>query len=159
MSTLWTPGGEHEVPRDDSPPTPAPASSDGAGAAAPTTDDISSLPGYDELTPEQQAQAQAMAEEMTQARQRLAEVPAAEVVANHAMGLYELAAIHLGGEPPALVEAQIAIDALAAMVAALPDRLGENEPVLREALQQLQMAFVQLSEAETQAGANDDDLS
>ena len=31
---------------------------------------------------------------------RLAEVPAEIVVANHVMGLYELAAIHLGAEPP-----------------------------------------------------------
>ena len=36
---------------------------------------------------------------------------------------------------------------MAAVIAALPGRLGENEPVLHEALQQVQMAFVQVSNA------------
>ena len=58
--------------------------------------------------------------------------------------LYELAAIHLANEPPSLGEAQVAIDAMTALIEGLPGRLGENEPVLREALQQLQLAFVQL---------------
>lgn len=144
MSSLWTPGGEHEVPRDSEPqPATAPGAAD-PGAA----EDVSSLPGYDDLTPEQQAQAQAMAHELAEARQRLLEVPAAEVVANHAMGLYELAAIHLGDQPPAMQEARVAIDAMTAIVGALPGRLGDNEAVLHEALQQLQLAFVQLSNAE-----------
>ena len=86
-----------------------------------------------------------MAAELAEARARIAETPAAEIVANHVMGMYELAAIHLGAETPALEEARVAIDAMAAVVAALPGRLGQNETVLREALQQLQLAFVQVS--------------
>ncbi len=151
MSSLWTPGGEHEVPRNQ-PQQPAqepPAGED--------FDDLSELPGYDDLTPEQQAQAQEMARELAEARARIAETPAAEVVANHAMGLYELAAIHLGGQPPALDEAKVAIDAMTAVVGALPGRLGANEPVLREALQQLQLAYVQLSNPEGGLETTEDD--
>lgn len=151
MSSLWTPGGEHEVPRNQ-PQQPAQAP-----PAADEIEDLSDLPGYDELTPEQQAQAQEMARELAEARARIAETPAAEVVANHAMGLYELAAIHLGGEPPALDEAKVAIDAMTAIVGALPGRLGANEPVLREALQQLQLAFVQLSNPEGGLETTEDD--
>ena len=148
--SLWTPGGEHEVPRNQ-PSEPA---------AAPMPDDIedlSDLPGYDELTPEQQAQARAMARELAEARERLAQTPAAEVVANHAMGLYELAAIHLGGQPPALDEAKVAVDAMTGILGALPGRLGANEPVLREALQQLQLAYVQLSNPEGGLETTEDD--
>lgn len=142
MSSLWTPGGEHEVPRE---PAAAPAPEP---AAAPADDaGVEDLPGFDELTPEQQAQARAMAAELAEARARISETPAAEIVANHAMGMYELAAIHLGAEEPALEEARVAIDAMTAVMQALPGRLGENEPVLREALQQLQIAFVQVTNA------------
>lgn len=148
--SLWTPGGEHEVPRNQP--------SEPAGAPMPDDiEDLSDLPGYDELTPEQQAQARAMARELAEARERLAQTPAAEVVANHAMGLYELAAIHLGGQPPALDEAKVAVDAMTGILGALPGRLGENEAVLREALQQLQLAFVQLSNQEGGLEQTEDD--
>ena len=147
MSSLWTPGGEHEVPRDSNPsPQPDPATQQPARPE--DIDDVTGMPGYDELSPEQQAQAQAMAHELAEARVRLMETPAAEVVANHAMGLYELAAIHLGAQPPSIDEAKVAIDAMTGVVTQLPGRLGDNETVLREALQQLQLAFVQLSNAE-----------
>jgi hypothetical protein len=79
------------------------------------------------------------------ARRRVAKTPAAEVVANHAMGLFELAAIHLGTDPPHLTDAAVAIDALAALVDGLGDRLGENAHVLRDALAQIRLAFVQVS--------------
>jgi hypothetical protein len=147
MSSLWTPGGEHEVPRDAN-PSPQPETPSQQPPAAQDTDDVTGMPGYDELTPDQQAQAQAMAHELAEARVRLMDTPAGEVVANHAMGLYELAAIHLGAQPPSIDEAKVAIDAMTGIVTQLPGRLGDNETVLREALQQLQLAFVQLSNAE-----------
>ena len=148
--SLWTPGGEHEVPRNQP--------SEPAGQPLPDEIvDLSDLPGYDELTPEQQAQAQAMARELAEARERIAQTPAAEVVANHAMGLYELAAIHLGSQPPALDEAKVAIDAMTGIVGAIPGRLGDNEAVLREALQQLQLAYVQLSNQEGGLEQTEDD--
>lgn len=83
-------------------------------------------------------------EAMAEARQRLAEVPAEVVVTNHAMGLYELGAIHLTASPPDLVEAALAIDALACLVEGLDNRLGENFEVLKDALANIRMAFVQV---------------
>jgi hypothetical protein len=68
------------------------------------------------------------------------------VVANHAMGLYELAAIHLSEEDPDLAAARLAIDAMGQLVDGLAGRLGEAEVTLKDALAQLRMAFVQLSE-------------
>lgn len=66
------------------------------------------------------------------ARRRLAEVPAQVVIADHAMGLYELAAIHLGAEPPDLREAALAIDAFACLVEGLDERLGPDHVTLRD---------------------------
>ena len=129
--SLWTPDGEHPVGREQPQPAPAPAPSEG-------------VPDLDDLSDEERARAEELAAELAEARARLAEVPAATVVANHAMGLYELAAIHLGQQPPDLPEASVAIDAMSAMVEALPGRLGENEAVLREAMHQLRMAFVEM---------------
>jgi hypothetical protein len=61
------------------------------------------------------------------------------------MGLFELAAIHLGLDDPALDQARLAIDAMAALVDGLGDRLGDSAPVLRDALAQIRLAFVQVS--------------
>ncbi len=87
---------------------------------------------------------EAMAKEMAEVRQQLASVPASVVVANHAMGLYELAAIHLSQQPPRLSEARLAIDAFAALLGAIQGRLGDDETALADALQQLRLAYVQV---------------
>lgn len=76
----------------------------------------------------------------------LLEAPAEEIVAQHAMGLYELAVIHLSQPEPRLPDARLAIDALAALVDGVHGRLGEMGDQLRQALPQLQMAFVQLAD-------------
>src|SRR5258705_13117076 len=131
--SLWTPDGEHRVERED------PGAGDDVSADFVKGDDP--LEG---LSPEEREQAIAMAKEMDEVRRQLASVPAAVVVANHAMGLYELAAIHLSSEPPAFSEAQLAIDGMGAIVNELQGRLGENEPVLVDALAPLRLAFVQL---------------
>jgi len=81
---------------------------------------------------------------MAAVREQLASTPAALVVANHLMGLYELAAIHLSQQPANMGEASVAIDALGAVVEALPDRLGEAEATLRDALHQIRLAYVQV---------------
>ena len=123
--SLWTPGGEHPVdPARDVPSAPA---------GAPPR-----------LSPDQQMEAEAIAAEMAQVREELGSVPAAVVVANHAMGCYELAAIHLSAQPPALSEAQVAIDAFAALVETLTGKLGDDEDVLHDALAQIRLAFVQV---------------
>lgn len=143
MSSLWTPGGEHPVDPDAAPahPTEPPMDAD-------------PLAG---LSDEERAQAQAMAAEMAEARQRVLEAPADMVVANHAMGLYELAAIHLSEEDPDLVAARLAIDAMGHLVEGLPGRLGEAEATLKDALTQLRMAFVQLSEQAADGAAAEPD--
>ena len=84
---------------------------------------------------------------MEEVRRQLLAAPAAVVIANHAMGIYELAAIHLTAEPPQLVEAVLAIDALIALVEGLEGRLGDAEPTLREALAQLRVAYLEVKNA------------
>jgi len=84
---------------------------------------------------------------MAEARARLAEVPAEVVVTNHVMGLYELAAIHLSASPPDLEQSALAIDAVACLVDGLGDRLGDETPTMRDALNNIRLAFVQIKGA------------
>src|SRR3954454_5221847 len=133
MSSLWTPGGERPVP-----PPPPP------GGAAPPPPPGPPGGDADDLTPEQQAQ---LEQEMRAMQQELASVPASVVIANHAVGLFQLAAIHLNQRPPNLVEGRLAIDAMAALVEGLAGRLSDEEQALRDGLSQLRLAFVQLSDA------------
>lgn len=137
MSSLWTPGGEHRVSPDTEP-----------GSQAQPDDGVDVDLGVDldvDLDdPELAAAAEELQAELAAARQRVAEAPAAQIVANHAMGLFELAAIHLSSQPPHLSEAALAIDALGALVDSLGDRLGQATPTLRDALAQIRLAFVQV---------------
>jgi hypothetical protein len=121
MSSLWTPGGERPVGREPV---------GGGGPDDPT-----------DLTADQEE----LLGELQAAREQLANTPAALVVANHAIGLFQLAAIHLDRQPPNLEDARLAIDALAAIVDGLQGRLGEEEEALREARTQLQMAYVHVA--------------
>ena len=131
MSSLWTPGGEHRVPRStDAEPQDQPAQGPGNGA--------------DEEGPPDEA---ALRAEIDEARARVAEVPAEVVVLNHAMGLYELAAIHLSASPPNLPASALAIDAFACLVEGLGDRMGPDAGTLRDALAQIRMAFVQIKQS------------
>lgn len=129
--SLWTPEGERPVRH-------ASASTDAAA------DEQQAPRSLEDLSPEQRERAEAVLAEMAEVRRQLAEAPAADVVANHLMGLYELAAIHLAEQPPHFGEATIAIDAMRLVIDGMPGRLGEHEQVLRSALQQIQMAFVDL---------------
>jgi Domain of unknown function (DUF1844) len=88
-----------------------------------------------------------IAAQLEELRDELARTPATLVVANHAFGLFELAALHLSLQPPKLDEAQVAIDALGALVEGLRGRLGENEAQLQGGLSQLRIAFVQIKAA------------
>lgn len=92
----------------------------------------------DNPTPEQD---KALAE----ARARLADTPANVVVANHVVGLYELAAIHLAANPPRFDDARLAIDALAAIVDALGNRLGEDHETFKDALANVRLVYVKLT--------------
>ena len=153
MSSLWTPDGEHRVPPSSAGGSATPGTAPGDAPVEPDEDaEAAELRAFlEQLSPEEREQAEAMARELAEARARLAATPASVVVANHVMGLYELAAIHLGNQPPGLTEAKLAIDAMGAVVDALPGRLGEHETTLRDALQQLRLAFVQLTQAANEA--------
>jgi hypothetical protein len=124
VSSLWTPSGDHvPKPEDEANDSPSPPRGE------PTTDDA------------------AVAEELRRVRAELAATPVADIIANHVVGLWQLAVLHLtpdGGEAPNLDEAGLAIDAMAGVVESLGDRLGENADPLRDALAQLRLAFVQV---------------
>jgi hypothetical protein len=141
--SLWTPGGEIPVDRGGNQGTsgqPAPGPDAAAGGAS----GLAGGPSLEDLSPEERAQAEAMIQEMAEVQQQIASTPAAQLVANHAMGMYELAAIKLSQEPPRFAEAQLAIDAMAAVLDATADRIGEDAVALRQGLNQLQLAFVEL---------------
>jgi hypothetical protein len=120
MSSLWTPEGERPVRRE----------SETASEAAPGE---SREPTEAELN-----------EQLARMQEQLANTPVEVVIANHAFGLFELAALHLSLQPPQLDQARLAIDALAALVEGLASRLGEPEQQLKDGLAQLRMAYVQI---------------
>jgi Domain of unknown function (DUF1844) len=136
MSTIWTPSGEY-VPREEppkqpeGPPTGGPPPGPGGPGREPTPEEIQAA--------------------LAEARRVLA-TPVVEHIGGHAMALFELAALHLereaatgGEEKPDLAEASLAIDAMAALVEGLGDRLQPYRAQLQQALDQLRMAFVKLS--------------
>jgi uncharacterized protein DUF1844 len=129
VTGLWTPGGgEPEQP----PPPGQPPSAD--------------EPSEEEL------------EALRELHARLAATPVADVIVNHAIGMWQLALVHLGvvtppdeqgrRPEPNLAAAGLAIDALSALVDALVGRLGEGEEMLRDALGQAQMLFVEVAETQ-----------
>ena len=85
--------------------------------------------------------------ELAEVQRQLLETPASVIIANHAIGLFQLAALHLNQQPPNFVDAQLAIDALGSIVEGLGDRLGPDEDALRDALAQIRLAFVQIKSA------------
>jgi hypothetical protein len=95
-------------------------------------------------------------EALREVHTRLVATPVEDVVANHALGIWQLALVHLGvltppdgdrpSSAPNLAAAGFAIDALAALVDGLGARLGVHEQVLRDALSQAQMLFVDVSD-------------
>jgi hypothetical protein len=147
MSTLWTPGGERPIRRDPPAPEAPPASGPPGGRSGGGGGD-GGEGGEGTLTEEE------MRAEMTRLRDELARTPAEVVVTNHAFGLFELAALHLSLQPPQLPQARLAIDALAALVDGVGDRLGEAQPQLSEGLSQLRMAYVQIHRASESEGSD-----
>ncbi len=130
MSTFWTPSGERPIPRDE--PGAEPQQQGGPPVDQPVDEN--------EMDDELQAELAAM-------QQQMLRTPAAIVVANHCIGLVELAALHLGQSPPNLADAQVAIDALAGMIDAVGPRMGENGAPLRQALNQMRMAYIEAKNA------------
>jgi len=135
VSSLWTPSGEHE-PSGGPPP--------GADGGPPSPPDGGRDPSPEEI------------EALREVHARLVATPVEDVIANHALGLWQVALVHLGvitppdetGTPPApdLASAGLAIDAMAALVDGLGPRLGVHEHVIHDALTQAQMLFVEVSD-------------
>ena len=149
MSSLWTPYGEHQ-PEEEGPAGPGTDPPPPGAGPRPGPD-----PGPDagpdveaEIDPEVAAQ-------LAEARAQLAATPVTDIIANHAVGLWQLAIVHLApeeGAAPRLGDARLAIDAMAALVDGLGDRLGANAGPLRDALAQLRLVYVQVLQATGGAG-------
>ena len=120
-----------------------------------SSDTSSGVPGgeaaLDEEATDRIADAEAAIDE---ARRRVAGAPAEVVVVNHVMGLYELAAIHLSSDEPDLHAAALSIDAVACLVEGLGERLGDDAPTMRDALNNIRLAFVQIKQRHSPPGEN-----
>lgn len=163
--SLWTPSGEHPVERGRGGAGQPPAGYDDdllddeaaliADARAAIDhmdpeersillDTLASLgvPDPGSLTEDDLARHLLALNSLAASQQRLLEEPVSAHVASHAVGLHQLASLHLSQPAPALEEARLAIDALAGLLEASGDRLGESTGALRQALTQLQQMYV-----------------
>ncbi|MHB8318413.1 MAG: hypothetical protein ACYDEP_04140 [Acidimicrobiales bacterium] len=147
MSTLWTPSGEYPVTDSTQRAKATQPTSDHPGPQREPQSANSQAPSR-EFSDSSTEDPSVAAEEL---RRQLADAPAEVVIANHCYGLFELAAVYLSQQPPLLPQAQLAIDALAGLVGTLGDRLGEAAPSLQQALSQIQVAFVEISQAQSQS--------
>ena len=120
-------------PAQSSPPESVAAPPTAEPAPSPATE-AATEPEAPIWTPEQEAEAQRMVEQISQVSSR-------DWVADAAIRLANVAGVKLDGGDR--VEAQLAIDALAGLVNSVGDDLGEAQPPLRQMLAQLQMAFAQ----------------
>ena len=126
MSSFWTPSGEHEVPNG--------------------TDESSSTATSDNFTEEAEidpAAAAAMEQQLREAQEQLLSVPASQIVANHIIGLFELAAIHLRVDPPPPPPPPPPQHPNANQDEQLGDQLPDHQ-TLAAALHQIRLAFVEV---------------
>ncbi|MCU1457706.1 MAG: hypothetical protein JWL73_1798 [Actinomycetia bacterium] len=165
MSGLWTPNsGPEPAPQDPARPGPG-----GPGRGAPFSGGPGGPPqeaylGGESAAPDQPVELdEESLAELREFQAQLAATPAIEVVANHAVGLYELAMLHLSIAAQAVElpvqerlrrvgEASIAADAFGGVVEALGDRFGPNAPTLAEALAQVRLGIVRVKAALEEGG-------
>lgn len=167
MSSLWTPDGERPIapssPRSG-PDTPE-SGTGGQGVASGDTEtsgegsthvsealrSAASQLGIDldSMTSDDIAQLETEMAEMMRARQEMAQTPAADMVANHMMRLFDLTLIYLEAEPPRFTDATTVIESFRAILDHAGDRLGSHAQLLRDTLNQMQMVFVQVKERHT----------
>ena len=124
MSSLWTPYGEDPVPPGGTaPPAGGPGGPPGGpGPGGPGPDGPEGEPNE---------------EQMREMLSRLAATPVEGIVTQFAVELQEIAVLHLGlssERPESLGQAALAIDAMAALVDGLGDRLAPNHEPLRQAV-------------------------
>jgi hypothetical protein len=75
--------------------------------------------------------------------------PVETILGNHLFVLIQVAALRLSETPPNLEAAQLVIDTIAAMVSAGGERLGEHVDLYRNALAEVQQAYVRAKSAPT----------
>ena len=108
VSSLWTPGGEHKVPRPDEPSggsggprEPRSGSPSGGPPSPPAGGGMPERPeGPDDGEPTEQ--------ELRELARQLAAAPPEDVIANHCYGLFELGALHLSQQPANVPAARLA---------------------------------------------------
>lgn len=123
-----------EAPAADPAPAPEPSPSPAPQAPPATQEERSFAPEGQVWTPEQEAEARQIAQE-------IAETPSLEWVVNSAVSLANIAATKLDlGQPQ---DAGLAIDALNGILKEVGPKLGNVEQPLRQTLAQLQMAFAE----------------
>ncbi len=131
MSTLWTPEGEHHVPRNNS---------NNDQVVNSESYDPESMPNIDDMSPEEIEQ---MVEKV---RTEVLSTPAIQIILNHVSGLGELAAIHLSVDKPDLESSKLAIDCLDAICQTIKDKVDSQiSDAVSTMLNQLQMAWVNAS--------------
>ena len=133
---------ERARPADSAAPTVDPGAREPpetVETGAPPT--AASAPPGDVWTPEQEAQARQLAEE-------IARTPGRDWVVHTAVNLANIAGFKL--QEGQLPDAQVAIDALNGMLREVEGRLGDAEGVLRQTLAQLQLAYAQATQARPQ---------
>lgn len=157
MSSLWTPGGEHPV--DPTSQDQQAGSSDVSAGAGTSSASVGSPQDalraaaeaagidFDALSEEERQALQLELDEALQVHQEIAATPASEILANHMMQLFRLAAIYLQAQPPAFGEAATVIEAFRATLDGVGDRFDDHYDTLRDALAQLQFTYVQVKEA------------
>ncbi len=158
MSSIWTPSGEYRPepePRPEARPEPRaePKAGGRPGAGGIVTPGGGDPRGGEPTAEELEA--------IRQIQHQIRSAPAADIVANHVIQLFELAIVYLGVATPPdeegrvpmpdLAQAGVAIDAMTALVDGLGARYGENEATLRDALGQIQMLYVQVADALNEA--------
>ncbi len=166
MSGLWTPntGPESEPAR------PAPGGPPGGGpSGGPSGPPQAAYLGGENAAPGPEDQEIELDEEslaeLREFQAQLAATPAIEVIANHAVGLYELAMLQLSiaaqaAELPVserlrrVEEARTAADAFGGVVESLGDRFGPNAPTLAEALSQVRLGIVRVKAALEESGTD-----
>ena len=131
--------GGHQPPPRPATPDPEPVDPQAAEQAPSFTPEPTTPSPQDPVwTPEQEAEARRIVEDIVQ-------TPSLDWVLNAAVNLANVAGTKL--EMGAVPDAQLAIDALAAIVNGLGSRLQDAEAPLKQTLSQLQIAYAQRAAA------------
>jgi hypothetical protein len=121
-------------PQAASAPAPEPPPQAPEAPVEPPGEASAEVPGAGVWTPQQEEQAQRLAEE-------LARAPGRDLVVTFAMNFVEVASVKIDAGD--LEGAQLAIDAFDAVLKAVGARLGDAEAPLKSVLAQLQMGYAQ----------------